>query len=125
MDMKVHTGDYENFDEEELHPEIEINLDRMNDASNSINRLERQLSKEESRHKNFVIDFAAKLEKSKKNLSEKEIKNSEQFYLIMRRGEQLSIIKGIVTVLSSLPRVMWSFEPLKTGVLPNWVIKSI
>ena len=53
----------------------------------SINRLERQLSKEESRHKNFVIDFAAKLEKSKKNLSEKEIKNSEQFYLIMRRGE--------------------------------------
>ena len=34
MDMKVHTGDYENFDEEELHPEIEINLDRMNDASN-------------------------------------------------------------------------------------------
>ena len=53
----------------------------------SINRLERQLSKEESRHKNFVIDFADKLEKSKKNLSEKEIKNSEQFYLIMRRGE--------------------------------------
>ena len=34
MDMKVHKGDYENFDEEELHPEIEINLDRMNDASN-------------------------------------------------------------------------------------------
>ena len=32
--MKVHKGDYENFDEEELHPEIEINLDRMNDASN-------------------------------------------------------------------------------------------
>ena len=34
MDMKVHKGDYENFDKEELHPEIEINLDRMNDASN-------------------------------------------------------------------------------------------
>ena len=34
MDMKVHEGDYENFDEEELHPEIEINLDRMNEASN-------------------------------------------------------------------------------------------
>ena len=49
--------------------------------------MERQLSKEESRHKKFVIDFADKLEKSKKNLSEKEIKNSEQFYLIMRRGE--------------------------------------
>ena len=32
--MKVHEGDYENFDEEELHPEIEINLDRMNEASN-------------------------------------------------------------------------------------------
>ena len=44
----------------------------------SINRLERQLSTEESRHKKFVIDFADKLEKSKKNLSEKEIKNSEQ-----------------------------------------------
>ena len=55
----------------------------------SINRLERQLSTEESRHKKFVIDFADKLEKSKKNLSEKEIKNSEQFYLIMRRGENL------------------------------------
>ena len=34
MVMKVHKGDYENFDEEELHHEIEINLDRMNDASN-------------------------------------------------------------------------------------------
>ena len=34
MDMKVHKGDFENFDEEELHPEIEINLDRMNEASN-------------------------------------------------------------------------------------------
>jgi len=87
--MKVHEGDYENFDEEELHPEIEINLDRMNEASNSINRLERQLSTEESRHKKFVIDFADKLEKSKKNLSEKEIKNSEQFYLIMRRESTL------------------------------------
>ena len=32
--MKVHKGDFENFDEEELHPEIEINLDRMNEASN-------------------------------------------------------------------------------------------
>ena len=34
MVMKVHKGDYENFDEEELHPDIEINLERMNDASN-------------------------------------------------------------------------------------------
>ena len=34
--MQVYEGDFQNFEEEELHPEIEVNLDRMNDASNRL-----------------------------------------------------------------------------------------
>ena len=59
----------------------------MNESCMKINERERELEKEEQIHQKFVIQFSKNLENSKKGLSEKQIKNAEQFYLIMRRGE--------------------------------------
>ena len=59
----------------------------MNASAESVNALQAKLDQQLEIHKSFVINFAENLALAKKNLNDKELKNAEQFYLIMHRGK--------------------------------------
>lgn len=59
----------------------------MNASSEKVNALQAQLDQQLDIHRNFIINFSKNLEVAKQNLSDKELKNAEQFYLIMHRGK--------------------------------------
>lgn len=68
----------------------------MNASSESVNELQAKLDQQLAIHKSFVINFAENLALAKKNLNDKEIKNAEQFYLIMHRGKPENRIRPSV-----------------------------
>ena len=59
----------------------------MNASSEKVNVLQTQLDQQLDIHRRFIINFSKNLEVAKKSLSDKELKNAEQFYLIMHRGK--------------------------------------
>ena len=59
----------------------------MNASSEKVNALQTQLDQQLDIHRNFIVNFSKNLEIAKQSLSDKELKNAEQFYLIMHRGK--------------------------------------
>ena len=85
----------------------------MNESCIEINKKETELETEEKIHHRFVIQFSQNLEQAKKGLTEKQIKNSEQFYLIMRRGK-FPVQLPVITVYVAKVNLTWIIHCIRT-----------
>ena len=59
----------------------------MNKAAASINQREKELDESRLIHRNFLSQFTTNLLNAKEKITEKQIQNSEFFYLTMREGQ--------------------------------------